>query len=182
MQHLYLIVGRSGSGKTYLAEKLADYFNAKILESYTTRAKREPNETGHTFATKDDYLKAKELGTVVAETLFSDNYYWAEAHQIEECHLYVIDPKGVEDVLDAYKKGIIKKRPFVLKLNISREEAKKRMITRGDHPDTVEKRLKHDDTVFSNFYYDASINAHASKDAMVKQAIDIINIWENSNG
>lgn len=182
MHYLYLIVGRSGSGKTYLAEKLAEHFNAKIIESYTTRARREPNETGHIFATENDYLKAKNLGTIVAETIFSDNYYWAEDHQIEESDLYVIDPKGVSDVLNAYKKGTIKKRPFVLKMNISREEAKKRMITRGDDPTNVEKRLKHDDTIFSNFYYDASLNAHASKDAMIKQAIDIINIWEKSNG
>ena len=174
MRYLYLIVGRSGSGKTELTNVLAEHFNAKIVQSYTTREKREPNETGHIFATPKDYFKAKAQNLVVAETIFSGNYYWAQSDQIEECDLYVVDPKGVEDVRTAYENDIINKKPFVIKLSVSRKEVAKRMKKRGDSPNSIQTRLLNDDHVFKDFYYDAKIDANASKEEVAKAAISII--------
>ena len=179
MRYLYLIVGRSGSGKTELTETLAEHFNAKIVQSYTTRQKRKPDETGHIFAKPIDYFKAKEKNMVVAETIFSGNYYWAQSDQIEECDLYVVDPKGVSDVKKAFENNIINKEPFVIKLSVSRKEAAKRMAKRGDMPNNVQTRLMNDDLIFNDFYYDAKINANASRENVAKEAIAIIEKQEN---
>ena len=51
------IVGRSGSGKTTAAEYLEELYGLKSIQSYTTRPKRKPNETGHTFVTEDEFDK-----------------------------------------------------------------------------------------------------------------------------
>lgn len=178
MHYLYLVVGRSGSGKTELTNALAEHFGAKIVQSYTTREKREPNETGHIFAKQIDYFKAKAKNLVVAETIFSGNYYWAQSDQIEECDFYVVDPKGVADVKKAFDNNIINKEPFVIKLSVSKKEAARRMKKRGDSPNSIQTRLLNDDHVFQDFYYDAKIDANASREAVVKAAIDIINKQE----
>lgn len=178
MKYLYLIVGRSGSGKTYLAEALAKHYNGKILESYTTRPKREPNEKGHIFVDKEAYLKAKAENIIIAETLFADNYYWATTEQINDTDFYVIDPKGVEDVLNAYKNKQIDKEPFIIGLDITKEEAKKRMINRGDNNHTIEKRLENDDKIFQNFSYNTLINANKSKEEVLNIVINRIDKTE----
>ena len=53
---LLVIVGESGCGKTSIAERLQQY-GLKLIQSYTTRPKRKPLETGHTFVTKEDFDK-----------------------------------------------------------------------------------------------------------------------------
>ena len=174
MHYLYLFVGRSGSGKTQLTNALAEHFGAKIIQSYTTRAKREPNETGHIFAETKDYFKAKAQNIVVEETIFSGNYYSAQSDQIEECDFYVVDPKGVSDVKKAYANGIIDKKPFIIKLAVSRKEAAKRMKKRGDSPNNIQTRLMNDDLIFNDFYHDAKINANADFENVLKEAISII--------
>ena len=179
MRYLYLIVGRSGSGKTELTNALAEHYDAKIVQSYTTREKREPNETGHIFAKHKDYFTAKAKNLVVAETIFSGNYYWAQSDQIEECDFYVVDPKGVDDVRKAYQDDLISKEPFVIKLSVSRKEAAKRMQKRGDSQNNVQTRLLNDDIVFNDFYYDAKINANASREDVINAAIEIIDEQES---
>ena len=41
---LILLVGKSGSGKTTIAEYLEKHYGMKMLRSYTTRPMRKPNE------------------------------------------------------------------------------------------------------------------------------------------
>lgn len=178
MRYLYLIIGRSGSGKTELTEALAERIGAKLVRSYTTRQKRDPNETNHIFAEKTDYFKAKKQGLVVAETFFSGNFYWAQTDQLENSDIYVVDPKGEQDVRKAYENGILKKEPFAIKLAVARKEAERRMRTRGDLEGSVQTRLTNDDIVFKDFHYDAKIDANKSKEEMIDAAIAIINEQE----
>ena len=54
MHNIYLIVGRTASGKDSLARAVAKKHNLKILSSYTTRPKR-PNETNeHIFISPEE--------------------------------------------------------------------------------------------------------------------------------
>ena len=46
---IFLITGCSGSGKTTITEQLEMKYGLKSIQSYTTRAKRSENETGHIF-------------------------------------------------------------------------------------------------------------------------------------
>lgn len=174
MHYLYLFIGRSGSGKTELTEALAQRIGAKLVRSYTTRKKRDPNEINHIFAEKIDYFKTKQQGLVVAETFFSGNFYWAQTDQLEDSDIYVVDPKGEKDVRKAYEDGILKKEPFAIKLAISRKEARKRMRARGDDEASIQTRLANDDIIFNDFHYDAKIDANKSKEEMLKEALAII--------
>ena len=64
---LYLIVGKSGSGKDTVINKVCELFNYTKVISYTTRPMRTPDENTHIFVTDKDFNMAKDI---VAYTRF----------------------------------------------------------------------------------------------------------------
>lgn len=103
-KNIYLVVGKSGCGKTTLVEGLED-MGLKSIQSYTTRPRRYPNETGHIFVSQEEFDQLKDL---VAYTYFNGYHYCATAEQVDSHNLYVIDNAGVEYLKFHYKgnKGV----------------------------------------------------------------------------
>ncbi len=95
---LFLFVGRSGSGKTTIANMLEDV-GYKQLKSYTTRSQRNTNDKEHTFVTCDEFNKLQNL---VAYTYYNGQHYGATGEQVDEVDIYVIDPPGVKELLQVY--------------------------------------------------------------------------------
>lgn len=91
---MYLIVGRTGSGKDYLANLLAKE-NMKMVKSYTTRPKRHDDEDTHIFVTKEE---ADTITDKVATTEINGYEYFATASQVNESDIYIIDPNGVKEL------------------------------------------------------------------------------------
>ena len=91
---MYLIVGRTGSGKDYLANRLAKE-GLKVVKSYTTRPRRTENEDTHIFITPEE---AKTYTDKVATTVINGYEYFATATQVNESDVYIIDPNGVEEL------------------------------------------------------------------------------------
>lgn len=94
----YLIIGRTGSGKDYIASKFSKQFNLKILESYTTRKPRvfggplsRAVETGHIFISKEE---AAKLTDRIAEWKLGDIEYFATKQQLDESDIYIINPEA----------------------------------------------------------------------------------------
>lgn len=96
---LFLFVGKTGSGKSSLINKLSELTNSKQLISYTTRPRRNENDNDHIFVSVDEYLKAKEDGEIIAETEIAGNHYYATKEQLYEADFYTIDPQGQEMLL-----------------------------------------------------------------------------------
>ena len=94
MHNLYLIVGRTASGKDTLTRMFAEKYGYKILSSYATRPKR-PGETNeHIFISKEDVHKYQN--DFVAYTKIGEYEYFATKQQLEQCDFYIIDPAGVQ--------------------------------------------------------------------------------------
>ncbi len=89
---IYLIVGRTSSGKDYLAKKLVSKGLVQVL-SYATRPKRTANEDTHTFITPDEALQYTDR---IAETKIGNYEYFATRQQVDESDIYIIDPKGLD--------------------------------------------------------------------------------------
>ena len=95
MKKKILIVGRTGSGKDYLANRLCDRGFTQV-KSYTTRPKRTENEDTHIFITKEEAIKYRDR---VAQTVIADNEYFATREQVRNNDIYIIDPKGLYQLI-----------------------------------------------------------------------------------
>lgn len=144
-QYIILLVGESGSGKTTVADLLESQYGLKVLKSYTTRPKRHPDDTDHTYISFEDAFRLQE---VIAETNYNGNYYCATRAQVDDCDVYVIDPVGVDSFENRYHG---EKEPLVFFLDANPHTRRRRMELRGDKEEYIAKRLKNDKKAFAKF-------------------------------
>ena len=71
--HITLIVGRSGTGKTTLEKILCDAYNANAIKSYTSRPKRDDSVDNHIFISPSD---VKNYPNKIATTTINNNFYF----------------------------------------------------------------------------------------------------------
>ena len=92
---LFLILGRTSSGKDSLVNEFCKRTGAKKLISYTTRPRRVNEEDTHIFVTDADYERIKEQGQVAAFTQIGNVKYWCTFDQLMDSDVYIIDYLGV---------------------------------------------------------------------------------------
>jgi guanylate kinase len=143
-QAIICIVGPSGCGKTTIVESLCEKYDLSSVQSYTTRPRRSPDETGHTFITEEEFFELKD---VVASNKFAGNYYCATQEQIDNSDFYVVDLPGVQALKSFYRGH---KKIFVIGLYVSSEELVARMKQRGDHIGDIVERRMHDQKAFED--------------------------------
>ena len=130
-----LIIGRSGSGKSTLANYLTEKYGLKQLESYATRPMRVKNEKGHRFITPEE---AKNFTDRVAETVINGYEYFATRQQVDECDVYVIDPKGLVELC----KRMPDTKFYVVYLRTLNDSRMRAAINRADDPEKEEEIFK----------------------------------------
>ena len=142
-----LIIGRSGTGKSTIEKKLCDTYNVKTIKSYTTRPPRSVDDDTHIFINYSDYDKFERK---IATTI-NDVRYFATLDQFNESKIYVIDPKGMYELIE----NMPDKQFNLLYLNISKEQHQAQLKNRRkDSSETEEsqkKRLKSEDKQFTEF-------------------------------
>lgn len=141
MNPLYLLVGKSASGKSTIADILERTYGHKSVESYTTRKPRYDGERGHIFISESDF---DNLGELVAYTEYDGNRYGTTSAQLDECSLYVVDIPGIDTLLKRYNT----ERPIrIIYFNASVRTRILRMIDRSDSDMAIIKRLLQDEQV-----------------------------------
>lgn len=99
---IYLIAGRTGAGKDYLATKLIEMSKQingtpwKQVKSYATRPPRTPDEDTHTFISPEEVKDYKDK--IVAYTKIGNYEYFATDEQVQGSDMYIIDPNGIEEL------------------------------------------------------------------------------------
>lgn len=149
MHNLYLIVGRTASGKDSLTRAVADKLNLKILSSYATRPKR-PGETNeHIFISPEEVEKYRN--DFVAYTKIGDYEYFSTKQQLLESDFYIIDPNGVK-FLEEKIKEIPNIKLHIIYIAASYESRKHRALSkRHDNELTFEKRCLAENSQFVDF-------------------------------
>lgn len=93
---MILIVGRSGSGKDFLARELSRS-GLKQVMSYTTRPPRRPDENTHIFIKPEESSAYQDK---IATTEINGYEYFATKQQMKDNDIYIIDPHGLYELLD----------------------------------------------------------------------------------
>lgn len=96
---IHLIVGRTASGKDYLANLLKEKYGKKLVISRTTRPKRYEDEDTHIFVTEEEALKDKDK--YLAYTEINNYKYYVTKEDIESKNVYIIDPNGLDGLIEA---------------------------------------------------------------------------------
>lgn len=186
---LFLFVGKSGSGKTFIAEWLEFEYGYKSVQSYTTRPKRYENETGHIFISDEEFDKLENLA---AYTEYNGYRYCTTSSQLDKYDIYVIDVDGVETLLKNYTN---KSRPiYIIYFDSTIRTRIDRMVDRGDSDHQIVSRLYNDeyenwddelicvvdyvsdDRVFGPTFVDAN----RSKEEVQQEVLNIIT-WGKNN-
>ena len=173
LKNIYLICGKSGSGKTTIVEKLEQNYGHAVLKSHTTRKPRHPNDTDHIYSDISDYMVAKENDNIIASTVFDHNYYWATREQLNNCDLYVIDKAGIESLHEKYNGN---RQLVVIYIDVDNDECITRMKKRGDKDTVVWKRVKHDEEAFKDVekLSDFIIDGNKDKNTVLNTVYQII--------
>lgn len=147
MKHdkIILLVGRSGSGKSTVADILSHQYGRSILPSYTTRPKRFEREEGHIFVNNMFYEKVSRSRNIVAYTYFDKHHYWATTQQVNENDIYIIDPDGVAFFRSHY---FGQKQVVVIWLDCGWISAAQRMTKQGRSQDEIDRRIVNDSSAF----------------------------------
>ena len=166
MKHnLYVIIGRSCTGKTTITLNTIEYFK-DIHEciSYTTRKKR-PDEihgTHYNFVSRDRFEELVRSGQMVENITYDGNYYGLGygSFSDEKDNIVVVEPSGLrmlqEKLSDIY--NII-----VVKIDESDDVIKERFMLRGDSEEDADRRMESDRIIFENVDYNYLINSDANK-------------------
>lgn len=170
---IFLVVGRSGTGKSTLVDMYCKEHGTTVIQSYTTRPKRYEGETGHIFVDKNSFPCAEDW---VAYTMFDGYKYCATQQQIENNDFYIIDQSGIFWLLNKYKGN---KKIIIIYLRCSDEEIINRMTKRGDTKENIMKRLEHDKDKFDRMYLLNCINVYVESNDLQKNYKDFVTVIKN---
>ncbi len=169
---LTLLVGESGCGKTSIANFVAQNFDMKVLESYTTRPPRFEGEKGHIFISEEEF---EALEDKVAYTEFDGYKYCATKEQVENSDIYIIDPDGIETLKQYKEKYGLNKELLTIYLYASVYVRAARMEIRGDDDETIGARITNDVKKFDNLQYTFAVTNNLN-DTIEKAGLQIYHL------
>ena len=144
---LITLTGRSGCGKSTIAERLNRKFGYVQAKSYTTRPVREEDENDintHTFIAREQIADFED--DIVAYNEYNGNAYFVTRKMLEGCNLYVVDQEGLIQLYKNYHDKDI----LSIYIDCDSSIASKRMAERGDTDEQIMKRLQYDEKAFAN--------------------------------
>lgn len=159
---VYVLVGRSGVGKSTVLDYLILLFNYGTLASVTTRPRRQFDEVGHKFITVNMMQKLIEEKDIFCFNCFDSNYYFLLKEQLNGCEVCTLEPHGARALKMQYSDRYV----HFIYLDASNELLVKRMRKRGDTEAMIQSRLENDAVIFDDFRECADIVIDASKPAV----------------
>lgn len=158
MKYLYLVYGKSGTGKSTIIDKYCIKYGCNQLLSYTTRPMREEeiDNPTHIHITEQEFDVISD--DLVAYTMFDKYRYGATKQQCNEVNFYVIDPSGI----NYFKKKFPEKLVKVIQIESDAKVRYNRMVKR-DGRIKAYMRLQNDAKIDFDYPYDYKLVNDESK-------------------
>lgn len=142
MKKIICIMGKSGSGKTTLIENLLKKdWKYTAIESYTTRAPREPNEWGHIFVDNEFYETHKDRAIAMYHSNHGYHSWITDDCFFDEfINLFAIDSKEFVKFSSKHNNDY---EIFGIYLDLDEEERKNRLEKRDGNKNyySIEEHL-----------------------------------------
>lgn len=178
MNNLFIILGKTASGKDRTVNELTSKYDFNKIITYTTRPMRKNEEQDITyhFISEDDF-KQKINDNFFAEwktynTEFGVWYYGTSLEDLEngdDNSVIILTPAGYRDII---KK--VSKRPISILINTDDETIKNRLVKRGDNPKEAERRLIHDNEDFKGIENEVDYIIHNNDGTNINDVINEI--------
>lgn len=97
---IFLIVGRTCTGKSSLAREMCERLGLRQVVSYATRPRRKSEEDGadHYFIEPKDVAQFRDQ--MAAYTKIGDYEYFTTYQTLDESDIYVVDPNGIRELFE----------------------------------------------------------------------------------
>lgn len=149
---MIILIGESGSGKTTILNELIKRGYTKAT-NHTTRPIREDEVENpeYIFVSKDEFNNMWDEGKLLQRAEFNNEYYGMSVDSLRDDVACIQIADSIKDVkAKAFELGFDDKKIVSFYIFVPAEERTKRMLTRGDSIDSIQKRLEIDNEKFKN--------------------------------
>ena len=158
---LTIIMGKTCSGKNAVVSELVKRGWTQII-TYTSRPKRRGEKNGreYWYISEEDFSNKIKSGYFAEWKSYNVNgkiwYYGSPAEEIIEAsiddknNVIILTPKGVEDITNILKAYVTDTHVNIIYLYANRNTILKRLKSRKDKNDSIERRMRADDIDFKN--------------------------------
>lgn len=147
---MIVLIGHSGSGKDTAIQAFQE-MGFKTIVSYTTRPPRDHEVEGmaYHFISEEEFLKKVDSGFFAENVEYRGWHYGIAKEDCLNDRVVIVEPKGLSQLRDIFGDNI-----KVIFLQLSEGMRRERLHARGDDPEEIERRIRTDRELFSNFDYD----------------------------
>lgn len=173
-----ILVGKTCSGKTTIANELINSYKFKRIVTYTTRPIRKGEKDGIDY----HFISLEEFNKKVQEGFFAEwkSYTTVEGvwfygtaledlENADEDTIVILTPNGYRDVVNK-----IKDKPKCIYIYANNNTIQKRLIQRGDKKEEADRRLEKDNIDFKDFEYEADKIFYNNDETDINKVIDRI--------
>ena len=179
---IIVLVGKTASGKTTVANELCKHHGYKRIITYTTRPMRENEVQDIDY----HFISDEQFNKMVENNEFTEYKRYNTAHGVwsygsiitseqefsDDCYVIILTPQGLRDLSKKISRYI------AFYLNVDFETQLERLKKRGDEEQQIIKRLKNDDKDFENVIDIVDYNFHTdgkiSPQGIVNMIIDFM--------
>ena len=151
---IVVLVGKTASGKTTVANELCKHHGYKRIITYTTRPMREnevqdvdyhfiSDEQFNKMVENNEFTEYKRYNTVHGVWSYG-SIITLEQEYSDDCYVIILTPQGLRDLSRKMSRYI------AFYLNVSFKSQLERLKKRGDEEQQIIKRLKNDAKDFEN--------------------------------
>ena len=151
---IVVLVGKTASGKTTVANELCKYHGYKRIITYTTRPirKNEVQDVDYHFISDEQFNKMVENNDFTEYKRYNTAHgVWSygsiitlEQEYSDDCYVIILTPQGLRDLSKKISRYI------AFYLNVDFKTQLERLKKRGDEEQQIIKRLKNDAKDFKN--------------------------------